>query len=89
MKTPQIEVSKCCRANPIEDFKDNPRDHHDPEPVYTCSKCKQECEVEEVCEECLGTGEVTVDEQVYLGEPHAAPIGTEKCRCRLTEETED
>ncbi|MFA6158866.1 MAG: hypothetical protein WC763_04590 [Candidatus Paceibacterota bacterium] len=89
MRTPQVEVSVCCHASPIEDFKDNPRDHHDPEPIYVCSKCKKECKVEDVCEYCLGAGEVTVDERVYPGEPHMAPIGTEKCQCQLNEETED
>ena len=44
MQTPQIEVSKCCGALVYEDYKDNPRDHHDPIEIYTCSKCKCECE---------------------------------------------
>lgn len=81
-----IEVSQCCRADLVEDFKENPRDHHDPIEIYTCSKCKKECEVEEVCEFCYGEGEVTVDEQVWAGEPHTAPIGTRKCICRMDDE---
>lgn len=40
---------------------------------------------EPVCEHCGGTGEVTVDEQVYPGEPHTAPIGTRKCICQVSE----
>ena len=36
--------STCCGAKAIEDFKDNPRDHHDPIEIYTCSECGQECE---------------------------------------------
>lgn len=31
------------------------------------------------CEECGGTGEVTVMEIVYPNEPHMAPIGSEVC----------
>lgn len=38
------------------------------------------------CEMCEDTGEVTVDEQVYPGEPHTAPIGTRKCICQLPDE---
>ncbi len=72
-------ISKCCRQDAIEDYKDNPRDHHDPIEIYTCPRCKKECETEEVCETCLGEGEVTTMEQVWAGEPHMAPIGTAKC----------
>lgn len=78
-----VEVSNCCKADLVEDFKDNPADHHSPIEIYTCSKCKKECEVEEVCEFCLGEGEVTTMETVWPGEPHQAPIGTQKCICRL------
>lgn len=81
--TEKIEVSICCKATPIEDFKDNPNDHHDPIPIYRCAKCKLECDTEEVCEYCLGEGEVSVDEAVYPGEPHMASIGTQKCICKL------
>lgn len=31
------------------------------------------------CEECGGVGEVNIMESVYPGEPHMAPIGSEKC----------
>lgn len=85
MLTPQIEVSTCCGVEAIEDYKDNPRDHHDPIEIYTCSKCKKECEVEDVCYFCLGTGETTEMEQVYPNEPHMAPIGTRKCDCQIKE----
>jgi len=40
---------------------------------------------EEDCEYCQGTGEITVDEQVYQGEPHTAGIGTRRCICTLPE----
>jgi RecJ-like exonuclease len=82
------EVSKCCKDKLVEDYKNNPRDHHDPIAIYTCGKCKLECEVDEieVCEHCDGTGEVSVDEQVYPGEPHTASIGTRKCICMLADE---
>lgn len=78
-----IEVSQCCQAELVEDYKNNPRDHHDPIEIYTCKKCGLECEVEEVCAECGGTGEVTTMEAVYAGEPHMAPIGNAPCpACR-------
>ena len=32
-----------------------------------------------LCEECNGVGEVNTMESVYPGEPHMAPIGSEKC----------
>lgn len=34
------------------------------------------------CEICEDTGEVDKMEQVYDGEPHYAPTGTEKCECQ-------
>lgn len=40
-------------------------------------------EVEYDCEICQDTGEVDTMESVYPGEPHQAPIGTQKCECRL------
>ena len=42
-----------------------------------------------VCPLCGGTGEVTVMEQVYPGEPHVAPIGTQKCICQLEDEEDN
>lgn len=44
---------------------------------------------EEVCEMCGGTGEITVDEPVYAGEPHMAPIGTKPCICQTKEDFEE
>jgi len=32
-----------------------------------------------LCEECNGVGEVSVMETVWAGEPHMAPVGSEKC----------
>jgi len=80
-----IEISKCCKNSVYEDFRDNPRDHHDPIEIYRCSKCNLECEIEEACELCLGTGEVSVDESD--GEGHIMRgVGTRKCECRLQED---
>ncbi len=46
-------------------------------------------EGEEVCETCGGTGEVSVMEHVYAGEPHMADIGTARCPdCNLPDEDE-
>ena len=44
-----------------------------------------ECKVEEPCAVCGGTGEVEIMERVYPGEPHTAPIGSQKCMCILKE----
>ena len=41
------------------------------------------------CEFCGGTGEVTVDEYVYPGEPHTAPIGSKHCICTLGDDSDD
>lgn len=80
--------SKCCGVEAVEDFKDNPRDHHDPIEIYRCNLCHKECEVDEVCDECFGTGEISVDESD--GEGHTTRgTGTEKCRCSIKESTEE
>jgi len=73
-----ITVSTCCKEEAFEDFKENPRDHHDPIEIYTCSKCKKECDVEDVCAYCYGEGEYSVDESD--GEGHIMRgVGTQKC----------
>lgn len=41
---------------------------------------------DEECEYCGGTGEITTWEQVWPGEPHTAPIGTQTCICQLKDE---
>ena len=80
-----VQVSVCCKADAIEDFKDNPRDHHDPIEIYTCSKCQKECEVEDVCAFCLGEGEYSTDESD--GEGHVMRgVGTQKCHCKMPDE---
>ncbi len=40
---------------------------------------------EETCELCGGEGEITTMEQVWPGEPHYAPIGTQRCLCQIPE----
>jgi len=84
-----IEVSECCKSTLVEDFRDNPKDHHDSIEIYSCASCKNECEVEEVCADCGGTGEVTTMERVYPNEPHMAPIGTMNCHCQIKENEDD
>lgn len=65
----------------------------DPEDAHVdgegmCSQCK--CMFfDPVCEFCGGTGEVVVDEAVYPGEPHMAPIGTRPCICQIKEDDGD
>lgn len=83
-----IEVSKCCLAEPIEDHRTDWRDHHNQIDIYTCSKCKNECEVEEVCAFCLGDGEVSTDETDSDGNVMQG-VGTQKCVCRIDEEEYD
>lgn len=78
-------ISKCCKADALEDVKTNPKDHHDLIDIYICEKCKQECEVDEVCDICEGTGKVSVSEQVYPNEPHMADIGEGPCECSIND----
>lgn len=53
-----------------------------------CQDCKENSGtyIEYDCELCQDTGEVTTMEQVYPNEPHMAPIGTEKCMCKMVED---
>lgn len=76
-----VSISKCCRV-------EVPEANDEAGVIWLCPQCKNECEVEEVCADCLGTGEVTTMEQVYAGEPHTAPIGTQKCICQLKNDDE-
>ena len=75
-------ISKCCNVEAEYVYNDN-------NDGYLCPKCKLICEVEEVCADCLGTGEVTTMETVYAGEPHQAPIGTRRCHCQQKEQEYD
>lgn len=70
-----IKLSNCCRADVREDEEDVN--------IFVCEKCDEVCEADDVCEECLGTGEVRVMEPVYPGEPHMADTGTRKCLCQF------
>ena len=70
MITTKINVSDCCKAGLIEDFKNNPRDHHDPFEIYICEKCKQECEEIDVCEICLDTGKYEEEDGYTKVCPH-------------------
>lgn len=75
-------ISKCCRVEAREDYKPHPRDKHEDIDIWVCTKCEKECEVEEVCGFCLGTGEVSVDEDD--GEGHTARgVGTRKCTAAI------
>jgi len=40
-------LSQCCGTSVVEDTKPSPKDHTDVEEIYTCTGCKQECEVYE------------------------------------------
>lgn len=72
-------ISICCKAG-VDELEDG---------KYECWDCGKVCEVEEVCADCGGTGEVDTMEQVYANEPHMAPIGTRKCICRLQSNDDD
>lgn len=43
-----ITISKCCKAG-VDELENE---------KFECWDCGKECEVEEVCEECRGTGEI-------------------------------
>jgi len=38
------------------------------------------------CFICKDTGEITIMESVYPGEPHMAPIGTQPCICQIDDD---
>lgn len=75
MDTEKVLISKCHRAEAWEMSESK---------LYRCSKCKEKCEVEEVCAFCLGDGEVSTDEQD--GEGHTMRgVGTQTCPCSVKE----
>lgn len=81
-------ISKCCREEANEDYKPHPKDKNEDIDIWVCSKCKKECEVEEVCAYCLGEGEYSTDESD--GEGHIMRgVGTQKCHCTKQEEEYD
>lgn len=81
----KIDVTSCCKkATFSEDYRTNMRDHHDPIAIYVCSECKQECEIEEVCQFCFGTGEINYPAENRGGEivePDSRP-----CVCQNRDE---
>jgi len=76
-------ISRCCKDKAVPD------EQEDGSTVFTCMKCEKDCEADEVCAYCLGSGEVSVMEQVYPGEPHMADVGTAKCTCQIQEHDGD
>lgn len=77
-----ILVSTCCQADVTAHLAGD-------ESAHQCTACEKVCDVEEVCADCYGTGEVTTMEYVYAGEPHMAPIGTRRCHCQVREYEHD
>ena len=76
-----VMLSKCCNIEVAEQggFL---------ETVFVCTKCGKECEVEEVCSQCFGTGEISTDERNSDGNWERG-VGTEKCHCKITEQEYD
>jgi hypothetical protein len=85
MQTDIIKISKCCHT---ETYQDNDPEKDEFDIWDCCQKCSKRCETEEVCAVCHGTGEVRTMEEVYPGEPHTAPIGSQKCLCQLKDDDE-
>lgn len=82
-----VEVSDCCKTEVVESFKDNPRDHHDPIAIYTCSKCKEECEAVGICEFCFGSG--VIENMTWDNDAHCyMPDGDRPCVCKIREDDE-
>ena len=50
--------------------------------------CEEDVE-EETCAECGGTGEVSVEEEVYHHEPHRGLVGVRKCVCTFSNNIDD
>lgn len=78
-----ITKSKCCKAN--FDYKENERNEIE---IYICNKCDQICEVEDLCEFCLGDGVVDTDETDSDGNV-ARGVGSAKCICQIHDEDGD
>jgi len=78
----KTEMSECCKANALEDYRPGLLDHHDLIEIYRCSKCKQECDLTEVCSICHDSGEAEIGEYDN--------IRTVRCPlCSLQRSTED
>lgn len=86
METPQIEVSKCCKAKPIYKARGVYVGNGWKVP-HLCAQCRNGCEVIKVCEYCRGTGEVDEDETDASGNI-ARGVNTKKCICQLHEPEE-
>ncbi|MDB5258093.1 MAG: hypothetical protein JWM14_2788 [Chitinophagaceae bacterium] len=82
MTTPKIEVSVCCNA----EIRYNYDDLND---IYFCKDCRQLCETHDICEYCLGTGEIDSYEYVYNSEPLMARVGNRRCMCQIPEEDDE
>lgn len=63
-----VELSKCCSVPIVEE-------PFDAEIFITCGKCGKECEVVEVCEDCLGTGKY-----VFTDEDNES---IKRCKCQF------
>ena len=78
-----VYLSKCCHAEAVEDFRPYPQ-HPGGIEIYTCKKCKQECEVEDemVCQYCHGDGVIATDETDGSGNV-ARGVESRKCICQV------
>lgn len=64
-------ISKCCKREAKEEGTI----------AYICTNCCKPCAVDEVCAQCLGSGEVSTDERDSDGNWQRG-VGTEKCECQ-------
>lgn len=75
-----IEISQCHEADVFwtERQEKIAEGHYKLKRVAHCVDCQAECQVDEVCETCRGTGEIDTDESD--GEGHTMRgVGTTKC----------
>lgn len=75
-----IKVSKCCKSQSFYCEATQEK-----KLVWICEKCENLCEIEEVCEICLGDGVIDTDETDSDGNV-ARGVGSAKCICQLSDE---
>ena len=76
-----VAICVCHREIAIEGYREYNYNEKDPEEIYRCAKTGLECEVEEVCEYCLGEGTIPADATDLDGNVERG-VDNRKCICK-------